>query len=154
MQIVDKIFFDPITKGLKFFSKSGSQFFGSTVGSVTVSEDSKSNLTGTGTFPTLRWSRVGNIVYGCFTGNITGYSVSAANTRTFLSINVPVPTGIGTDWTETVSGCVKVSDNAADKVVPAGITSNGSFKLLIDFTPTVTGTHTFRAPSFTYIINS
>lgn len=129
-------------------------------GTWTGAESSKSNLTGTGTFGTGTWYRVGNIVR-VYMDSITGYTVSANSTRTYLILT---PTGLPSSTYNQQSGSCWMS-NTSNQGIMCRTAPSGSPTILIECTtPAATqgsavtafslSAITFERIEFTYLLTS
>lgn len=123
-------------------------------GTFTMSEASKSNLTGTGSFPIGKYIRIGNMVH-CYVGDISGYSVtSASSVRTFVEVNLSGLPGTDADRAGSLSG----SGYAASSVNDLGTAlrigdGGGGSRFILEFTSQhANGAHNFLEIGFTYMI--
>jgi hypothetical protein len=87
-------------------------------GSFTTSEVSKTNMGGTGVYPTGRYVRVGNVLHASIQANITGYTITTAASRLILtcSTNLPLCTYRSTGQ------CYIACTTSPNELIPSNVT--------------------------------
>lgn len=118
-------------------------------GTWTPAESSKTNLTGTGSFGTATYTRIGNMVFARIE-LITGYSITSSATNTALIITTTGLPGI-TNATPFY-GSVTTSTGSTYVVACISDNSGGNTNFQVNWVSNGTGSVTIGYLSFTYTV--
>lgn len=119
-------------------------------GTFTFTTFGTANLSGTASYQTGYWTRIGNRVF-CNMDFISGLSMAASNTRTFLEVNVTgLPEQLNTTY---INGTLRVKGSSGNDVTASIIQSTTSAsRLALIWTSNGTGALTMDGIGFSYRI--